>query len=121
MTSRWSPQSWREKPVVQMPTDYPDKAALSAVEDELAAMPPLVFAADAAPFELDDRAFLPHLTLGRVKMDGEGIDWPKIFNAVEVRHVSSVVDRVTLYRSQLSQFGPHYTGLVSAPLIGTSK
>ena len=47
MTSRWSPQSWREKPVVQMPTDYPDMAALSAVEDELAAMPPLVFAGEA--------------------------------------------------------------------------
>ena len=72
--------------------------------------------AGSLAFELDDRAFLPHLTLGRVKMDGEGIDWPKILKAAEVRHVTSVVDRVTLYRSQLSQFGPHYTGLVSAPL-----
>lgn len=67
--------------------------------------------------ELDDRAFLPHLTLGRVKMAGAGVDWPKILKAVEVKHVTSVVDRVTLYRSQLSQFGPNYTGLVSAPLI----
>ena len=67
--------------------------------------------------ELDDRAFLPHLTLGRVKMAGAGVDWPKILKSVEVKHVTSVVDRVTLYRSQLSQFGPNYTGLVSAPLI----
>ena len=67
--------------------------------------------------ELDDRAFLPHLTLGRVKMAGAGVDWPKILQAVEVKHVTSIVDRVTLYRSQLSQQGPHYTGLVSAPLI----
>ena len=67
--------------------------------------------------ELDDRAFLPHLTLGRVKMAGAGVDWPKILKAVEVKHVTSVVDRVTLYRSQLLQFGPNYTGLVSAPLI----
>jgi 2'-5' RNA ligase len=67
--------------------------------------------------ELDDRALLPHLTLGRVKMAGAGIDWPKILKSVEVRNVTSVVDRVTLYRSQLSQQGPHYTGLVSAPLI----
>jgi len=29
---------------VQMPTDYPDAAALERVEDELRAMPPLVFA-----------------------------------------------------------------------------
>lgn|SRR5687768_4482842 len=70
--------------------------------------------------ELDDRAFLPHLTLGRVKMAGAGVDWPKILKAVEVKHVTSVVDRVTLYRSQLSQHGPHYTGLVSAPLINAA-
>ncbi len=47
MISRWTPDSWRSKPVVQMPTDYPDMAALRAVEDELAAMPPLVFAGEA--------------------------------------------------------------------------
>jgi glycerol-3-phosphate acyltransferase PlsY len=28
--------------------------------------------------ELDARALLPHLTLGRVKMAGAGVDWPKI-------------------------------------------
>ena len=71
--------------------------------------------------ELDDRVLLPHLTLGRVKMAGAGVDWPKILQSVEVRHVTSVVDRVTLYRSQLSQQGPHYTGLVSAPLISAAK
>lgn len=71
--------------------------------------------------ELDDRAFLPHLTLGRVKMAGAGIDWPKILKAVEIRHVTSAIDRVTLYRSQLSQQGPHYTGLVSAPLIRAAR
>jgi 2'-5' RNA ligase len=71
--------------------------------------------------DLDDRAFLPHLTLGRVKMAGAGVDWPKILQAVEVKRVTSVVDRVTLYRSQLSQQGPHYTGLVSAQLIKTTR
>jgi 2'-5' RNA ligase len=67
--------------------------------------------------EIEDRAFLPHLTIGRVKMAGEGIDWPKLLQAVEVKRVSSMVDRVTLYRSVLSQHGPNYTGLVSAPLV----
>src|SRR4029079_13960772 len=66
--------------------------------------------------EITDRAFLPHLTIGRVKMAGEGIDWPKLLHAVEVKRVVSVVDRVTLYRSELSQRGPNYTGLVSALL-----
>ena len=47
MTARWTPESWRNKPVVQMPTDYPDTAALERVEDELRAMPPLVFAGEA--------------------------------------------------------------------------
>jgi 2'-5' RNA ligase len=68
--------------------------------------------------ELDDRALLPHLTLGRVKMAGEGVDWPKILKQAEVRHAVSRVERVTLYRSQLSQLGPQYTELVSAPLAG---
>lgn len=71
--------------------------------------------------ELEDRAFLPHLTIGRVKMAGEGIDWPKLLQGVEVRRATSVIDRVTLYRSQLSQYGPNYTGLVSAPLTGSRR
>lgn len=68
-----------------------------------------------------DRALLPHLTLGRVKMAGAGVDWPKILQAAEVRHATSHVDRVTLYRSNLTQFGPNYTELVSAPLIGNNE
>jgi len=70
--------------------------------------------------EIEDRAFLPHLTIGRVKMAGAGVDWPKLLQAVEVKRITSIVDRVTLYRSELSQRGPNYTGLVSAPLIGTA-
>jgi 2'-5' RNA ligase len=66
--------------------------------------------------EIEDRVFLPHLTIGRVKMAGEGIDWPKLLHSVEVKRATSTVDRVTLYRSVLSQYGPNYTGLISAPL-----
>ncbi|WP_026971096.1 class II 3-deoxy-7-phosphoheptulonate synthase [Aliagarivorans marinus] len=44
--SEWSPSSWRSKPVKQLPS-YPDQAALEAVEKELAAQPPLVFAGEA--------------------------------------------------------------------------
>ncbi len=46
MSERWKPESWRGKPVVQVP-DYPDKAALTAVEKQLATFPPLVFAGEA--------------------------------------------------------------------------
>lgn len=46
MTTPWTPQSWREKPICQVP-DYPDPAALSAVEAQLKSYPPLVFAGEA--------------------------------------------------------------------------
>src|SRR5688500_16777825 len=46
MAERWTPDSWRNKPVVQVP-DYPDNAALVAVEKQLASFPPLVFAGEA--------------------------------------------------------------------------
>ena len=44
--ARWSPDSWRAKPAVQMP-DYPDAKALADVEAQLATFPPLVFAGEA--------------------------------------------------------------------------
>src|SRR6476660_2755895 len=47
MSARWTPDTWRHKPVTQMPTDYPDASALARVEDELRALPPLVFAGEA--------------------------------------------------------------------------
>jgi 3-deoxy-7-phosphoheptulonate synthase len=47
MTARWTPHSWRSKPARQIPTDYPDAAALKRAEEQLRAMPPLVFAGEA--------------------------------------------------------------------------
>ena len=44
--TNWTKSSWRTKPRVQMP-DYPDTAALNAVEAQLAKYPPLVFAGEA--------------------------------------------------------------------------
>jgi len=100
-------------------------AALGALEAEVSRRL-------AGTIDPEARPLLPHLTIGRVKMSGSGIDWPKLLQAVEVRGVRSVVDRVTLYRSDRlppfgrpwaaasgveGQRGPHYTGLVSAPLI----
>src|SRR3954469_17368205 len=61
MPERWTRDSWRKKPVLQVP-DYPDLAALDAVERQLAGFPPLVFAGEARSLE---RA------LGRVAL-GEG-------------------------------------------------
>ncbi|MGJ5619189.1 class II 3-deoxy-7-phosphoheptulonate synthase [Sulfitobacter sp. MF3-043] len=44
--TNWSTASWRTKPRIQMP-DYPDQAALNAVEAQLARYPVLVFAGEA--------------------------------------------------------------------------
>jgi 3-deoxy-7-phosphoheptulonate synthase len=38
----WKPDSWRGKPIVQVPS-YPDQAVLAAVERDLRNFPPLVF------------------------------------------------------------------------------
>lgn len=46
MSASWSPASWRELPIVQVP-DYPDLEKLASVEAQLATFPPLVFAGEA--------------------------------------------------------------------------
>ncbi|GAB2175744.1 class II 3-deoxy-7-phosphoheptulonate synthase [Dongia sp. agr-C8] len=46
MAAKWAPDSWRTKPISQMP-EYPDQAKLHAVEDKLRGYPPLVFAGEA--------------------------------------------------------------------------
>jgi 3-deoxy-7-phosphoheptulonate synthase len=46
MAPRWSPESWRSKPIEQVPV-YPDPGELEVVEKQLATFPPLVFAGEA--------------------------------------------------------------------------
>ena len=45
MCADWTKSAWRARPRIQMP-DYPDAAALFAVEKKLASYPPLVFAGE---------------------------------------------------------------------------
>jgi 3-deoxy-7-phosphoheptulonate synthase len=42
----WTPDSWRARPIRQVPA-YPDPAALTAMEEKLSHYPPLVFAGEA--------------------------------------------------------------------------
>jgi 3-deoxy-7-phosphoheptulonate synthase len=44
--AKWSPNSWRAKPIQQVPS-YPDQALLKDTEARLATYPPLVFAGEA--------------------------------------------------------------------------
>ncbi|MCB1425921.1 MAG: 3-deoxy-7-phosphoheptulonate synthase, partial [Notoacmeibacter sp.] len=63
MSQNWTPDSWRTKPIVQVP-DYPDPAALDDVEGRLRTYPPLVFAGEARALKkrlaevAEGRAFL---------------------------------------------------------------
>ncbi len=63
LTNKWSPASWRTKPIVQVP-EYPDAKTLRAVEARLAGFPPLVFAGEVRALKeklagaVDGRAFL---------------------------------------------------------------
>ena len=44
--TKWSPNSWRARPISQVPV-YPDMTALAETEAHLATFPPLVFAGEA--------------------------------------------------------------------------
>lgn len=46
MPETWTPDSWRAKPIEQVP-EYPDPEKLRAVEEQLSNYPPLVFAGEA--------------------------------------------------------------------------
>ena len=46
MAGKWSPDSWRGKPIRQT-AEYPDPGKLQAVENRLRGFPPLVFAGEA--------------------------------------------------------------------------
>jgi 3-deoxy-7-phosphoheptulonate synthase len=63
MSANWTPDNWRRMPIRQAP-EYPDAAALEAVETRLGSYPPLVFAGEARQLKrhlarvAEGRAFL---------------------------------------------------------------
>lgn len=60
MAGKWSPDTWRSKPIIQVP-EYADAGALTAAEKKLGAYPPLVFAGEARKL----RATLAEVAEGR--------------------------------------------------------
>ncbi|GER06516.1 phospho-2-dehydro-3-deoxyheptonate aldolase [Iodidimonas muriae] len=63
MPTRWTPDSWRNRPAAQQP-NYPDKDKLASVESDLSRYPPLVFGGEVKALKrqlgrvADGRAFL---------------------------------------------------------------
>jgi 2'-5' RNA ligase len=67
---------------------------------------------------LEDRAFHPHLTLGRWKQ-ARPSDRPPLDAAAPAPAGAMTVDRVTLYESRLSSEGPAHIALAHALLYST--
>ncbi len=70
-------------------------------------------------YESEDRAFSPHLTIGRVRQDVSASDQQKIRQTLENIHIDSLgtarVDSVHLFKSELKPSGSVYTKLFTAP------
>lgn len=64
----------------------------------------------------DARPFTAHLTLGRVKEPGRGVDWAQALAAVRWTPTTTRVDHVVLYASRTLPDGPTYTPLLRTPL-----
>src|SRR5829696_3775067 len=83
MTEHWTPASWRGKPAKHIPSDYPDLAELSRVEQTLRGMPPLVFAGEARRL----KALLGEVSEGRAFLlqGGDCAESFKEFHADNIR------------------------------------
>ena len=103
---------------------------VAAVGDGLVALRSLKEAIDraiagvAGP-DRDDREFVAHLTLARVRDTGVplvGAARQSVLDACgSVPALAVQVDHATLYASELSPAGPRYTVLATSPLRGTSS
>jgi 3-deoxy-7-phosphoheptulonate synthase len=89
MNETWTPSTWRSKPGKHMPADYPDLAALAAVEQTLRGMPPLVFAGEARRL----KAQLAEVAAGRAFLlqGGDCAESFKEFHADNIRDSFRVI------------------------------
>jgi 2'-5' RNA ligase len=78
----------------------------------------LELACEALGYEVDARAFRPHVTLGRVKRDVAGEQGAALARlAMSVRYRATVDARsIDVMQSELSSAGPRYTVLAAVPL-----
>jgi 2'-5' RNA ligase len=86
-------------------------AEVTAVQREIAAR------VAAHGIEIEDRAFRPHLTLGRWRSSRPS-DRARTLAAGDGMVAAQQVARVTLFESRLSPSGPEYTALTHANLTG---
>ena len=106
MPERWTPDSWRKKPVLQVP-EYPDAQVLADTEKQLATFPPLVFAGEARNLKK---------ALGRVAQGEafllQGGDCAESFaehGANNIRDFSSVAIDSRFYRCEIKVLKMSYS------------
>ena len=88
MTQNWTPQSWRDKPSLQLP-HYKDQAVLKATEKELGNLPPLVFAGEAR--SLQDNLSLAANGQAFLLQGGDCAESFAEFNANKIRDTFRVI------------------------------
>jgi 2'-5' RNA ligase len=69
----------------------------------------------------DTRPFKAHLTIGRVRDPGRGVDWSDALAQARLEPTTTLVDHVTMYQSNLSPKGPTYTALCAASLAHAAR
>ncbi len=69
----------------------------------------------------DSRPFKAHVTIGRVRDAGRGVDWSDALAHARLEPTTTLVDHVTVYQSTLSPKGPTYTALCTASLRATDS
>ena len=73
-------------------------------------------------FPPEQRAYTPHLTLGRVRRDAPRADAARLARRVRALPPPDpapwLAQRVSLFRSELRLAGPHYTALATVALLG---
>ncbi|MEI7713445.1 MAG: 3-deoxy-7-phosphoheptulonate synthase class II [Rhodospirillales bacterium] len=94
----WTPQTWRNLPIKQMPT-YPDPTALAAAEESLRAMPPLIFAGEARAL----KAVLAKVALGQAFLL-QGGDCAESFGEFHANNVRDSV-KVLLQMAVVLSYG----------------
>jgi 3-deoxy-7-phosphoheptulonate synthase len=94
----WTPQTWRDLPIKQMPS-YPDPTALAAAEENLRAMPPLIFAGEARAL----KASLAKVALGEAFLL-QGGDCAESFGEFHANNVRDSV-KVLLQMAVVLSYG----------------
>jgi 2'-5' RNA ligase len=76
-------------------------------------------------YEKEERAFSPHLTLGRARQNANPADLPRIraaLNSIQLGGMETArIESIHLFKSDLTPKGSIYTKLFSAPLKLDSK